>query len=233
MKGKTVLIFGGSGPLGSEVAYEFLKAGANVAVSWNTTEAWNNVRPKFDCYTSRFFEGQVDVSNEIAMNEFATQVKEHFGSIDVMMYMAGFFHIGPMIWNTDTDVFDRMLSVNLRGAFLSAKAVLPAMLEQKQGRIFFFPAKSVLVPQAHFGAYAVTKSGLVSLTESLAEELKEDGITVNAIMPDAVDTYKTRKAPNATPDRWVKPVQIAELLLAACRTESNILNGATLKVFGK
>ena len=233
MKELSVVIIGGSGPFGSVTALEFLKAGASVAVSWNTLEGWEKIRPKFQPYKDRLFEGKVDVTDEVSVSGFITQALERFGKIDVLLYMAGYFHIGPMIWETKTEVFDKLCQVNLRGAFLACKAAIPIMLEQEEGRIFFFPAKSVEYPKPRFGAYAVSKSGLVHLAEALAEELKESNITVNCLMPDAVDTYKTRMAPNATPDKWIKPEQIAKLLIALCSTEDNILNGATLTMFGK
>jgi NAD(P)-dependent dehydrogenase (short-subunit alcohol dehydrogenase family) len=107
------------------------------------------------------------------------------------------------------------------------------MLEKKQGRIVFFPAKFAIEPKPRFGAYAVSKVGLITLMKALREELKETDITINAVMPDAIDTWRTRNTPNAQPDKWVKTSDIANLLYCDCSSECDILNGAILKTFGK
>ena len=107
------------------------------------------------------------------------------------------------------------------------------MLEKKKGRIVFFPARVAQEPQPRFGAYAVSKSGLITLINALREELKGTNITVNGVMPSVMDTFRTRHMPNPEPDKWVKPSDIAELLCCLCSDECDSLSGSILKVFGK
>jgi NAD(P)-dependent dehydrogenase (short-subunit alcohol dehydrogenase family) len=107
------------------------------------------------------------------------------------------------------------------------------MLEKKKGRIVFFPARVAQEPQPRFGAYAVSKSGLITLISALREELKGTNITVNGVMPSVMDTFRTRHMPNPDPDKWVKPSDIAELLCCLCSDECDALSGSILKVFGK
>ena len=233
LEGKVAAVFGGTGPLGIEVCRTFLAEGAKLVLGWYLDEEQAEAKKTLAAYEADCLERKVDTTSEDSVKQFVGAATERFGSIDVMLYMAGAFSVGPMIWETDGEVFGRMLDVNLKGAFYAAKHVVPVMLKKSEGRMFFFPAKSVVSPKPRFGAYAITKGGLLNLVESLAEELKETDITANAVMPDAVDTWKTRLVPHATPDKWIKPHQVADLLVGVCSMESNILNGSVLKVFGK
>lgn len=233
MKNQTVAIIGGSGPLGRSSSKAFLEAGANVVIGWHSEEIWREAEDLLQAYKGRYVAVRVDVTDEASVKQFVNTALETYGGIDVLLYMAGAFSIGPMLWETDTDVFERMLAVNLKGAFFSVKYSVPVMLQKNKGHIILFQAKSVVAAKPRFSAYAVSKGALLTLMDGLCEELKETDISVNAVMPDAMDTWKTRKAPNAAPEKWVSTDSVAELLVSVCSTKGNILNGATLKVFGK
>ena len=84
-----------------------------------------------------------------------------------------------------------------------------------------------------FGAYSISKSGLITLMLTLREELKDTNITVNSIMPSVIDTPKTRSMPHAVPEKWVKPSEIADLLCHLCSDDCDAVSGSILKVFGK
>lgn len=233
MKNQTVAIIGGAGPLGRSASRIFLEAGANLVIGWNSEETWREAEELLLPYRGRYTSVRVDVTDETSVERFVDTAVKAYGGIDVLLYMAGAFNIGPMLWETDTAVFDKMLAVNLRGAFLSVKHTVPVMLPKNKGHIFLFPAKSVVSAKSRFSAYATSKGALLTMMDGLCEELKDTDISVNAVMPDAMDTWKTRKAPNATPEKWVSTDSVAELVLSICSMEGNILNGATLKIFGK
>jgi len=233
LKGKIAVITGGEGPLGRAVSKKFLAEGVKMAIGWYAQTEWDEAKELISDYKEQFISMQVDVTKEESIAELVKTAKDAYGSIDIFLYMAGSFNVGPMLWETDTVIFDKLVNVNLRGAFISSKYVVRIMLEKKHGRIIFFPAKFAIDPKPHFGAYAVSKGGLVTLMQALREELKETDITVNVIMPDAMDTWRTRKTPNAQPDKWVKTSDVANLVSLVCSDECNILNGAILKTFGK
>jgi NAD(P)-dependent dehydrogenase (short-subunit alcohol dehydrogenase family) len=176
---------------------------------------------------------RVDATKEDQVQKLMQKAKDTFGSLDILLHMVGMVHIGPMVWETDGAILDRLINTNLKSAFLCAKHAIKIMLEKKSGRIVFFPARVAAEPQPRFGAYAVSKSGLITLTQVLREELKETQITVNAVMPSVMDTFRTRHMPNPEPDKWVKPSEIADLLCGLCSDESGALSGSILKVFGK
>jgi NAD(P)-dependent dehydrogenase (short-subunit alcohol dehydrogenase family) len=233
LQGKVTVIAGGEGPLGREVSKKFLAEGAKVLIGWYAEQEWEEAKGLLSAFKGQYAEMRVDATKEDQVQKLMQKAKETFGSLDVLLHMVGMVHIGPMVWETDAAVLDRLIDTNLKSAFLSAKHAIKIMLEKKSGRIVFFPARVAAEPQPRFGAYAVSKAGLITLTQVLREELKDTQITVNAVMPSVMDTFRTRHMPNPQPDKWVKPSEIADLLCGLCSDESGALSGSILKVFGK
>jgi NAD(P)-dependent dehydrogenase (short-subunit alcohol dehydrogenase family) len=233
LKGKVTVIVGGEGPLGREVSKKFLAEGAKVFIGWYAEKEWEEAKGLLFAYKGQFAEMRVDATKEDQVQKLMQKAKDTFGSLDVLLHMVGMVHIGPMVWETDGAILDRLIDINLKSAFLCAKHAIQIMLEKKSGRVVFFPARVAAEPQPRFGAYAVSKAGLITLTQVLREELKDTQITVNAVMPSVMDTFRTRHMPNPQPDKWVKPSEIADLLCCLCSEESGALSGSILKVFGK
>jgi len=233
LRGKVTVIAGGEGPLGREVSKKFLAEGAKVLVGWYSQPEWEEAKGLLSATQGQLDEMRVDATKEEQVQKLMQKAKDKFGTIDILLHMVGMVHIGPMLWETDTAILDRLIETNLKSAFLCAKHAIKIMLEKKSGRIVVFPARVAAEPQPRFGAYALSKAGLITLTQVLREELKETRITVNAVMPSVMDTFRTRHMPNPEPDKWVKPSEIAELLCSLCSEEGSALSGSVLKVFGK
>jgi NAD(P)-dependent dehydrogenase (short-subunit alcohol dehydrogenase family) len=233
LKGKVTVIVGGEGPLGREVSKKFLAEGVKVLIGWYAEQEWEEAKGLISAYKGQFAEMRVDATKEEQVQKLMQKAKDTFGSIDILLHMVGMVHIGPMIWETETATWEKLMDVNLKSAFLCSKHAVRMMLEKKKGRIVFFPARVAQEPQPRFGAYAVSKSGLITLISALREELKGTNITVNGVMPSVMDTFRTRHMPNPDPDKWVKPSDIAELLCCLCSDECDALSGSILKVFGK
>jgi NAD(P)-dependent dehydrogenase (short-subunit alcohol dehydrogenase family) len=233
LKGKVAVIVGGEGPLGREVSKKFLAEGAKVLIGWYAQQEWEEAKGLLSDYKGQFIDMNVDATKEEQVQKLMQRAKETFGSIDILLHMVGMVHIGPMIWETETAMWERLMDVNLKSAFLCSKHAIRVMLEKGSGRMVFFPARVAQEPEPRFGAYAVSKSGLITLINALREELKETHIAVNGVMPSVMDTWRTRKMPHAEPDKWVKPSDVADLLYCLCSDEGNALSGSILKVFGK
>ncbi len=219
--------------MGREVGKKFLADGAKVMVGWFAEQEWKEAKGLMAPKPGQLADMQVDATKEDQVQKLMQKTKETFGSIDVLLHMAGMVHIGPMLWETETSTWERLMDVNLKSAFLCAKHALRIMLEKKSGRIVFFPARVAQEPQPRFAAYAVSKSGLITLINALREELKETRITVNGVMPSVMDTFRTRHMPNPEPDKWVKPSEIAQLLSVICSDESDAVSGSIFKAFAK
>jgi len=232
--GKVAVIAGGEGPLGRAVTGKFLSKGAKVFVGWNNPEEWEEARKLIPAEsTARFADIQVDLTKEDQVEKMVEAARKTFGSIDILLHMVGMFFAGKTIWETDAAVMEKLLDVNLKSAFLCSKHAIQNMLGRGRGRVVFFPPDLPLHPKPRFGAYAVSKSGLLTLTEALREELKETRIAVNAVMFSVLDTPKTRKMPNPEPEKWVKPPDVADFLCVLCSDECEVLSGSVLKLLGK
>jgi NAD(P)-dependent dehydrogenase (short-subunit alcohol dehydrogenase family) len=136
----------------------------------------------------------------------------------------------------DEETWDTMMNVNLKTAFLCSKTVLPHMMERRQGKIVNVAARTAVQrgTRARSGAYAVSKAGVVTLTEALAEETRDHGIQVNCIMPSTIDTEANRRMlPKADFTKWVDPEEIAEVILFLASDASKPTSGASIPVYGR
>jgi len=234
LEGKVAVIVGGEGPLGRAVTRKFLLEGAKVVIAWNSAEEWAEARKLIPSEKlNSVLDIIIDATREEQVQELMKIAKDSFGSIDILLPMVGFFHAGELIWEADVALFEKLINLNLKSAFLTCKHGIKYMLLQGSGRIMVFPPRDTLEPHPRMGLYAIAKSGVVTMVAALREELKGTGITINGVMPSIMDTWKTRHMPHAEPDKWVKPEEVADLLCVLCSEESAALSGSILKVFGK
>jgi len=127
-----------------------------------------------------------------------------------------------------------MLNLNLKTAFFISKAVLPSMIEHKQGKIVHISSRTGLKGEATVGPYAISKAGIIRLTETIADEVGDSGICCNCLMPSTIDTEANRKAmPKADFTKWVKPEEIARVILFLCSDDGKVINGAAIPVYGR
>jgi 2-dehydro-3-deoxy-L-rhamnonate dehydrogenase (NAD+) len=181
------VVTGGAGGLGLSIARHFLDHGAAVALWDASASALADVVP-----TSALCTQTVDITDEAAVINAAQATAERFGHIDTLVNNAGV--LGPVAntWEHTAEQFRRVLDVNLTGAFLCCRALVPWLLKNPPGpwRGRIVNVSSIQgkegMPQA--AAYAASKAGLIALTKSLGKELAETGILVNAITPAAVMT---------------------------------------------
>ena len=154
------------------------------------------------------------------------------GGLDALVNIAGAFR-----WETladgDPETWDLLYRINLRTAVAASKAAL-AHLPDGRGRIVNIGAASALKAGAGVGAYTASKSGVMRFTESLAEELKPRGITVNALLPSIIDTPPNRAdMPDADFSRWVKPEQLAGVIVFLLSDAASAITGALIPVTGR
>lgn len=159
-----------------------------------------------------------DVTSEADMARMATATLERHGRIDGLVAAAGILRLGgqprPLV-DTGFDEWRRIIDVNLTGTFLANRAVLPAMLAQKQGDIVNISSTSGRQGRAFDGPYAASKFGIVGLSESLAEEVQRQGVRVQTLLPDAVDTGLWTQSGTAAlkPPALLSPAQVADVIL--------------------
>jgi NAD(P)-dependent dehydrogenase (short-subunit alcohol dehydrogenase family) len=130
-------------------------------------------------------------------------------------------------------VWDLMMNLNLKTAFLVSKHVVEQMIRQGSGKIIHVAARLGLKGIGDNSAYSASKSGLIRLVESLSDEVKGNNINVNCIMPSIIDTDANRKdMPSADFSKWVKPSEIARVMLFLASDDSRPIHGAAIPVYG-
>ena len=169
-----------------------------------------------------------------AVQQASQQVLARWGRIDVAVHLAGGFTMGQAVHQQDfVAALEQMLDQNLRTVVHSTAAVLPSMLAQGAGAVVNVGAASAGQGAAHMGAYAASKSALARLTESLAAEVRGQGVRVNAVLPSIIDTPANRAAmPDADSTHWVAPEALADVITFLASPAARALHGACVPVMG-
>jgi NAD(P)-dependent dehydrogenase (short-subunit alcohol dehydrogenase family) len=226
---KVALITGGNGNLGQAVARLFFDSGATVVV---TDRRADFTLPYADARRA-FAEAGVDVTDAEAVNALVARVLERFGRVDVLVNTVGGYRAGQSVPETALETWDFLWALNLRSTLNMCRAVVPAMLARRQGRIINVAAAAALQGQANSAAYAASKSAVVRLTESLSAEVKRQGINVNAVAPSVIDTPQNRAAmPSADFSLWVTPEALARVIAFLASDAAAPIHGVLLPVFG-
>jgi NAD(P)-dependent dehydrogenase (short-subunit alcohol dehydrogenase family) len=175
----------------------------------------------------------VDLADPAAAEAALAGVERRFGRLDVLINIAGGFR-----WQTldegDPAVWDLLYATNVKTAANASRAALRLLRASPAGRIVNIGAAGAVKAAAGMGAYAAAKAGVHRLTESLAEELKADGVTVNAVLPSIIDTPANRAdMPEADFSAWVAPADLAEVILFLASPAARALTGALIPVTGR
>jgi NAD(P)-dependent dehydrogenase (short-subunit alcohol dehydrogenase family) len=231
---QVMIVTGAAGNLGQAAALAFHEAGARLALFDRQRERaqalFGNTIPEGD--KGLYVAG--DITDEASVARMVDEVLDHFGRIDVLVNIAGGFTMGPPVHETDLKTWDFMLNLNAKSVFLMARAVVPHMLAQGRGKIISTAASVGLKAKAKMGAYSVSKAAVIRLTESMAAELKGQGINVNCILPSTIDTPRNRQEmPDADFSKWVQPESLADVILFLASDLARDVNGVALPVYGR
>jgi NAD(P)-dependent dehydrogenase (short-subunit alcohol dehydrogenase family) len=230
---KVVLISGATGALGSAVTREFAQTDARLVLTARSEQKLERLIAEADLTAEQTLTIAADVTQPHGVRELVDAAVAHFGRVDVLLNTAGGWAGGEPVAETSVEEWDHMLGLNLRSAFLLSRAVLPLMLEAGWGRIVHVSSRTAVAPRAKRAAYAVSKMGLITLTEVTAAEVKGTGVTANVILPSVIDTPANRASmPKADPSKWVPPERIATTMRFLCSDAAASINGARIPIYG-
>ncbi len=228
---KVAVITGATGALGTVVSRRFQEEGARLVLcdlAKKKLHALGRDLGDPPCLLSR-----TDVTDSKAVQELVEKGLERFGRIDILINIAGGYRAGRIADLSEEDL-DFALALNLKSTFLTCRAVAPHMTEQGWGRIVNVGAKAGLGGTAGNALHAVSKGGVILLTEALAKEVRDHGVTANVVIPSTLDTPANRESfPKADFSKWVPPEHIAETMLFLCSEEASSINGARITVFNR
>ncbi len=239
LTGQVAIVTGGGRGLGRVIAHTLAEAGAAVAVVGRTPPHLDETVRAIEKANGRSMAFVADVTDRLAVERTAQQVEQQLGSVDVLVNNAGVTGIPGPIWETDPDVWWQVMDVNVKGAFLCSRAVLPGMVRRRRGRIINVGSVAGTIPLAFGSAYCVSKAALLHFTNCLAAEVKEHGLAVFAMSPGTVRSDMTDYLANSdegkkwipwfadifTEGRDLPPVTGARLVAFLASGEANALSG--------
>ena len=238
LSGRIAVVTGGAQGFGRAITERFVASGAKVAI-WDHDLAFaertaKEIGPNVTAF-------KVDVSDLDAVQQTTDATLKAFGKIDILVNNAGIAGINKTVWETDLAEWRKVLSINLDGPFICCKAVVPAMLSNKYGRIVNIASIAGKEGNPNAAHYSASKAGVIALTKSLGKELAGYDIAVNCVTPAAAKTamfaqmtqshidYMLSKIPRA---RFVNVEEIAALVAFCASADCSFTTGAAFDISG-
>jgi len=244
---KTVILTGALGSIGTAISFRFLQAGANVVVSDIQAGPSHERSEQLLPFAGQYIYVQCDISSMTQCEELCAAAIARFGRVDILINNAG-INTGAdqrvNIGEYDQDIWKRIIDVNLNGVYYCSSPVIKQMLKQGGGRIVNIGSVAGHVPLRLQSAYAVAKSGIHHMTKTMALELAEQGIYVNAVLPGSIMNDQTRtlfyqnEQKNASlmahipMHRPGTPEEIATAVMFLSDDDASYINGSLLIVDG-
>jgi NAD(P)-dependent dehydrogenase (short-subunit alcohol dehydrogenase family) len=227
---KVALVTGGRGALGSVLARRLVEEGAHVVVSFQENKEKRGGKKAME---SGIVPVRADLTKQADVVALYDAIVKKFSRVDIVLNtVGGFLPAKPLVDVTLTE-WNRMLDINLKSTFLSTREALRRMKGQPYGRIINISAMVGLNPTPGKAPYGVAKAGVSLLTEIVAQEQKGTGITINAIAPSTILTPANLAwATGGEEHKWVKPEEIADLIVYLCSVSASAITGTTIKAYG-
>ena len=246
LKDKIAVITGGSTGIGKAIAIAFAREGAHLVLTSRTESQLDLAKREIAKITDAKVEiFPTDVSDPKAVKGLINFAIEKFHNIDILVNCAGIYGPIGLVTDIDSSKWLEAIKINLYGTFLCMQAVLPTMMKNKNGKIVNLSGGGAVAPFPRFSAYSASKAAVVRLTETLAEEVKEYNISINAIAPGAVNTKLLDEALEAgeaagkdflakstrqKQEGGVPPEKVAELAVFLASPQSDGLTGRLISL---
>jgi len=239
LNGKTAVVTGGSRGIGAAICRRFAENGANVALLYaGNAELAEALVSELSAKGAKAKSYRCDVSELPRVTEVFREIAADFGGVDILVNNAG-VTCDKLLMGMREEEFDRVLDVNLKGAFHTIRQAYPMFLRRRGGKIINISSVVGLMGNAGQANYAASKAGLIGLTKSVARELASRGVCCNAIAPGFIDTDMTRalrepeKLTGAIPlGRAGRPEEVAALALFLASPLSDYITGEVIRVDG-
>jgi len=226
-------VTGANGNLGHAVVKAFLARGVHVAAPVRDAAKGQELRTAIGELAGTRDDPHLivetrDINDQPGMEAFVERVMRAWGRLDILANLAGGFAAGPAL---DVASVDALWEQNVRGTITATAACVRPMRARGYGRIVSVGSVSGLRARKGAAGYAMAKGALIRWTESLADELKGEGITVNVVLPSTIDHPNNRAAmPKVDPRTWVSPQELAAVIVFLCSEEASGVTGAAIPV---
>jgi NAD(P)-dependent dehydrogenase (short-subunit alcohol dehydrogenase family) len=227
---KVIIVTGAAGNVGSAVARLLASRGARVAAVDTLGSPLAAVMATLENPSRHLPIPEVDLTDPTACESLVARVVDTLGGLHGVATTVGGFAMGKLA-ETTLDQWDAMFSLNVKTTWNIYRAAAPVLKAAGGGSLVGIGSAAGLHGSSQMAPYAATKSAVMRLTESLADELRPDRIRVNAVLPTTIDTPQNRAAmPSADTTRWVKPTEVAEAILFLLSDAASGVTGALLQV---
>lgn len=246
LKGRNAIITGGGAGIGEAIVRAFAREGANVVIADLNPTTAQAVADDLNVDGKTVSVVECDVSDSCSVEKAVGEAAEHLTSIDTLVNDAGWGRAGKLLDTTEED-WDRMIDINMKGAFLVSKHTLPHLLESGRGNIINMGSVAGVVGVRDRLAYCASKGGIISLTRAIALDYVDQGLRCNSISPGTVNTpwvdrmvaqfpdpEQTRKSMVARQPmgRMGEPWEIAEAAVYLASDNSGFITGSNLMIDG-
>ncbi len=240
LEGKSALITGGARGIGKEIAMVFAKEGANIAICDVNLEEAEKTAKEIHDLSRESLAFKVDVTDSMQVQDMADKILDKFNKIDILINNAGITKDNLLLRMSEEE-WDKVIAVNLKGAFLCTKIVSKIMLKQRFGKIVNLASIIGIMGNAGQANYAASKAGIIGLTKSVAKELASRNICVNAIAPGFIKTDMTSKLPEDVQKKMLSVIplarfgeakDVADLALFLSSESSSYITGQVIQVDG-
>lgn len=241
LKGKTVLITGGTRGIGEAIVKKFAVLGANIVINYiSSKEKAEKLVQEIKELGGDCIAIQADVSNFDSSQNLVEESIKHFGKVDVLINNSGITKDNLMLRMTEDD-FDRVIDVNLKGTWNMCKNMTRHFMKNRAGSIINITSVVGLIGNPGQANYVASKAGVIGLTKSLAKEFGSRNITVNAIAPGFIETEMTDNLPEEVKEvykkqiplnRFGKTEDIANLCAFLASEEASYITGQIISVNG-
>jgi len=237
IKGWVAIVTGGASGIGRETALRLAREGAKVAIVDINLDGANKVADEISAAGGESLALKTDITNLDEAHRMAKAVLDKFGQVDILANIAGGAFPSKMgsFAQSDRQVWDLNINLNLFGTFNCTRAVVNHMMERKKGRIVNIASVAGMVGQATTADYAAAKGGIIAFTKSLAKELAPYGINVNCVSPAITGTERVRSMPQDFLQRQIdtihlhrfgEPEEIANVVVFLASDEASFVTGA-------
>jgi NAD(P)-dependent dehydrogenase (short-subunit alcohol dehydrogenase family) len=233
LEDKVAIVTGGGTGIGRAIALAFAQEGACVALAGRTEETLVRVADEVRALGGDVLPVRASVSDPADVQRMVQEARSHFGQVNILVNNAGVFVYKGFLDLTLQD-WDETIDTNLKGIFLCCQAVLPGMVEQKQGNIINISSIHGKIGDAKLAAHCASKFGVIGLTQALAKEVIEHNINVNVICPGQVGSrwVEERNTLDAPLSTQLKPADVARVAVFLASSDSAIMTGSVIDVFG-
>ncbi|MCL5074597.1 MAG: 3-oxoacyl-ACP reductase FabG [Chloroflexi bacterium] len=241
LQDKVAIVTGGARGIGRAISLAMAKEGARVVVNYvSNSEAATRVVEEIHQEGGEAISIQADVSDSLAVQRMVETTLSRFGRIDILVNNAG-IATGSFVVDMPEEDWDKVIDTNLKGVFLCCKAVLPTMIQQRQGKIINIASLVAHTGSYQHAHYAASKAAVIAFTMSLAKEVGPYNINVNAIGPGRIATAMEAERQARERARWIsetplgrlgRPEEIASVAVFLASEAASFITGETINATG-